>query len=256
MPGRLLNFLLSTQLLVSLAACLLSIETRILLSLEPVCIPENLFIFFATLSAYHLYYLKTKQGRYGLFYFIPAATGSLWYFFKLQTTSQWISMFLILAAVIYLMPRFIPHPRLFRRTAFKSILLAVIWFMATWTIPAQGIHLSEGGVVVMGFRLALIVFLIFIFNTEGRVHPLKLVFILLPTIPLFFLFVQSWMAYQKIGPTYGFVSLITCVLAGAVYKYFLKKQRSSAQYLVLADGLMVLHTIFVLIAWNYGNIQQ
>lgn len=256
MPGRLLNFLLSTQLLVSLAAFLLSIETRILLSLEPVCIPENLFISFATLSAYHLYYLKTKQGRYGLFYLIPAGFACLWYFFKLQATSQWLSFFLILAAGLYIMPRFIPHPRLLRRTAFKSILLAVIWFMATWTIPAQGIHLSEGGVVVMGFRLALIVFLIFIFNTEGRVHPLKLVFILLPSIPLFFLFVQSWMAYHKIGPTYGFVSLMTCLLAFGVFRYFIKKQRGSIQYLVLADGLMVLHSIFVLIAWNYGNIQQ
>lgn len=128
--------------------------------------------------------------------------------------------------------------------------------MATWTIPAQGIHLSDGGMVAMGFRLALIVFLIFIFNTEGRVHPLKLIFILLPTIPLFFLFVQSWMAYQKIGPTYGFVCLMTCALAVGLYRYFINKQRGSTQYLVLADGLMVLHTIFVLIAWNYGNIQQ
>lgn len=241
------RFLLHYNFLVSLAAAMLGIETRILLKLNPVLTAEIFFLFFATLSAYQIYYLNSVRHPHAKFILVPAIISALFLGIQLSPQSRLIGLFISILGIIYTLPVFVKHIRILRSTGLKMVLLTVIWTLASFVFPAENMHLSAGGELILSYRVAFLFFLILIFNLEGRLFPTTLQWIIVPLLPLAFMVLILYLLAMRVDLPYALAGFIITILGGLLYKKAIQKQHNATFYLFYADGLMVLQSIFVLI---------
>jgi hypothetical protein len=241
------RFLLHYNFLVSLAAAMLGIETRILLKLNPVLSGEIFFLFFATLTAYQIYYFDSVRHPLAKFFLFPALILSIMIGIQLPAHSQRMGLLISILSIIYTLPVFVKSLRMIRKPGFKMVLLTIIWTLASFIFPAENMHLSAGGEIILTYRVAFLFFLILIFNLEGREFPTTLQWILLPILPLLLMLLSVYLIWLRMDVLYALACMLSTLLCFVLHRRAIRKQHAALFYLFYADGLMVLHSIFVLI---------
>ncbi len=241
------RFLLHYNFLVSLAAAMLGIETRILLKRNPLLTGEVFFLFFATLTAYQIYYFNSVRHPFAKFILLPALILSILIGIQLPAHSQRTGLLISILSIIYTLPVFIKSIRFLRKPGVKMVLLTIIWTLASFIFPAENMQLSAEGEMILTYRVAFLFFLILIFNLEGRKFPTRLQWVLLPILPLLLMLLSAYLIWLRMDAFYALACLLSTLLCFVLHRRAIRKQHHALFYLFYADGLMVLHSIFVLI---------
>jgi len=228
------HFILSSNLFISVGAVCLCIETIQANNSHLAALPFYGFIFFATLTTYNLYYIKSKVYTYAMPLTLIGCIGSMICFWFTEPISFYPLALLVLLSVLYILPVFIRIPKLIFYKGFKVILLAFIWTICTYILPLSLPHISynSSSMILLGIhRFLFMLILCYHFYIKDEViwayrrnYFLLLAGMLILLLGLSF-YLSSIFILQAIS-----LSLIS-------YVFYVSK-RTQWQYLFAIDGMM------------------
>jgi 4-hydroxybenzoate polyprenyltransferase len=185
-PGRpalkLLNFIINTNIFISLAAVVFTLQTQILLGLEPQLHPYLFIIFFATIFEYNLHRLITilhnpdalddhkhswvKKNTTAFYILVAASVAGFLCAVLLAKPLVLLVLFPIgLITLFYSLPVFKNKKTIFRLReipGLKIILISIVWSASTILLPIvqSGIHFPAPHVAAMLLERFIFVFAI------------------------------------------------------------------------------------------------
>lgn len=272
---RILSFIVSQAIWVSLCAACLVFQTTQLLHLQP----NNAliaFVFCATLCSYNLHYIlagaiSTQNLKLSLFSARPASAIALMagfagasFFLKnahIPLQPVCIAVLLTLAYSVPLLP--FKHTAFTRKAGFlKTILLAFTWMFVTAYLPLvqQQLQYSVMGILIMAKRFLFMLMLCIIFDNRDvavdKVHGLHSLATDLPpkamqwliTSVFISLFVLNFFLGRHGAGSRQVIALQLSALATLLVYFYSRKKRGYFFYYFMVDGMMVLMVLLTSIA--------
>lgn len=272
---RLLQFILSHSIFISVCAVALCFQTSILLHME---LPGYLylFIFFSTLSSYNFYWLvsaysfsgqplKFVAKRYASnsIVFIIATAGLLFSIFHLSNLLNVIGAGIFLT-LLYTLP-LLPF-KIFKAARgaglLKTFLLAFTWAFVTVYIPLVQAPMDNTVIAIMMFnnRFLFMLMLCIIFDARDtnvdKIRGLQSLTTIIKPVTVQYIMLAIFAAYIINGvflrmyyhePFQIAALLITGIITAVVYFFSLKKQRHFFYYFIV-DGLMLFSAMATYVA--------
>jgi len=230
---------------ISLCAIALYAETRQVFSLPNASCAEYGLVYFATLLAYNMYYLKTEAFHFHAVLTLLGSLGAGICFMLQHTVSILSILTTAMLAVLYMLPVFIPRFIILRKI--KLPLLILIWVQVTFLWGLETISHSAFFLLYLLQRLTFLSILCMVFyirdevSDDKRVHWIRLIQIFC----LIALLTDSALLIYSIETGVAFLLGLVCTVL--VCRHVLKQTASHEYYLLFVDGLMILQFIFVLL---------
>jgi hypothetical protein len=192
------------------------------------------FIFFATLTTYNLYYIKSKVYRYALPLTVIGCIGSMICFWLTEPISLSLLALLVLLSVLYILPVFFRIPKLIFYKGFKVILLAFIWMICTYILPLSLSHTAYNTsfMALLGLHRLLFMLILcyhFYIKDEVKWAERSNYFLLLVGMLILLLSLSFYLPH---------VYLLQAICLGIISYFFYVSKRTQWQYLFALDGMM------------------
>ncbi|HNB81410.1 MAG TPA: hypothetical protein PLP34_04655 [Chitinophagaceae bacterium] len=239
------QWMLRGHFFISLCATALYAETRQVLALPNASWTVYGLVFFSTLLAYNIYYLKTEAFRFHAALTLVGSLGAGICFMLQHSVSILSVLATATMAILYMIPVFIPRFIILRKI--KLPLLILIWVQVTffWGLEDMNHPIFFFLYLLQRFTFLSILCMVFYVRDEvadeKRVHWIRLI----QGICLLALLTDSAILFYKIETGMAFLLSLICTVW--VCRHVFKQAASHEYYLLFVDGLMILQFIFVLL---------
>lgn len=252
MNSGLLVLLLRGNIWIALCAVGMSLETSVLLQQPFHPWSFYLFIFFATLFAYNLYYVNSTDFAHHRLLTGIGLAGSLPALYAMPEIPVLPLGIICALSVGYMLPVFTPLGRNRAFTIFKLMLLVMVWVLLTFITPlaSNGVnfHVILFGACRMVFIAILCLFFFIRDNNEGELNAIAKR--ALRTALWSYVLLGGWVLFS-VSVGIGSIMLALSGLLFSDFKNYVGKQRDQIEYLFFIDGKMLLQSIFVMVYYYF-----
>lgn len=223
----------------------MAFQTDLILNKEKIGFEYYRFIFFATLFSYHIYYIKSKENKWHLFFSSISSILSIYFLFKIGTHSYYILALIALLSLSYIIPSILDKKNKWL-SIYKLVALTSVWFLTTCIFPLENYNLIIENTSYFFYQFIFIFLLCFHFYIRDEVKIETKYLYQLIIISVNFIFVFFSLLLFLFLPYYFFINLSFLLLSIYIYK----KQPSKLFYLVFVDGMLLLQPIFAYLLYN------
>lgn len=246
------NFILQSNIFISLCSLALSIETSIVVDQPFKSIAYYSFVFFSTLFAYNFYYFKSNQFSYYKVFTLIGIVGVITSYFYLDEIPMKTLVIIGALSSLYIIPVFISFNPPKYYSVFRLLILISVWVLFTFLLPINHYGFNTSFILLIAHRSLLMSILCVFFFIKDEKHIVirKKAFVFVKVL-LVILFINVILIFLNGNSSLALIySLITSLLV-ILYHQIKSKSRKSFYYLFYVDGIMILQTIFVLIKFLF-----
>ncbi len=242
------NFILQSNIFISLCAVALAIETSIIVDQPFKSIAYYSFIFFSTLFAYNFYYFKSNQFAYYKVFTLIGIIGVITSFFYLDEIPMKTLVIIGALSSLYIIPVFISFNPPKYYSVFRLLILISVWVLFTFLLPINHNGFNTNFILLIAHRSLLmsILCLFFFIKDEKHVVNRKKAFVFIKAL-LVILLLNAVLIFLNGSPSLAIIYFMITALLLILLHQIMSKQKKSLYYLFYVDGIMILQSIFVIL---------
>ena len=227
----------------------MSIETTIILHAGWQSSWQYAFVFFATLSSYNLYYIKSTAFSYHGMLTIFGIVGSAFSLMMMPAIPYVYLVLIAILSVLYLLPVFVSFRKSSSYSFQRLLILILVWVLFTFQFqsPHHVIDLRYG--LLLLYRILLLSHLCVLFFIRDERNQTYKRMATIACIPLGVLqLVVSIFIMLQGDLMLAFIYIFITLLTSRVSRYVRVTSTSTLYYLFFVDGIMLLQSVFVVLA--------
>lgn len=226
----------------------MSVETSVILHAGWQSGWQYAFVFFATLSSYNLYYIKSTEFSYHAIFTIVGTAGSAVSLIMMPIIPYVYLAFITILSLLYLLPVFVSFRKSSSYSFQRLLILILVWVLFTFQFqtPHHVIDLRYG--LLLLYRILLLSHLCVIFFIRDERNQTYKRMAAISCIPLGVLqLVVSILIMLQGDIMLAVIYLFISLLMIRVSRHVRTNSMSTTYYLLFVDGIMLLQSAFVVI---------
>jgi hypothetical protein len=230
---------------IALCAVAFALDIAWILDFPPLDAGFYAFIYFATFSAYNVYYVSDNSKPLAKAYSLVGFLGTMVTFFLTQNIN--LSYLAIIAALssLYLFPIIFRSQKSNAIRWIRLVILVIVWLLTTTLLPLSNTSFTSNLLPLFVYRFLFLwsISLLFLMRDEAEFFKAGVLNRVLAISLLLQLFAAGF--YFSTDEIFSLFFIVMTLLVALVSWLALKKKRSPYFYLGIVDGLMLLEGVLV-----------